>query len=125
MKYFGLKSPQRFKDKVLVTSSEVTQVELAAPTVTICTQNTTTKMAWLLTEKSTDQTDIVGQVCRGGRQIHDCVEAQTINLTSTVIGVSRGFSGEEIAGFQGSLTLTGRMLACASPSPTPSRWGQS
>ena len=101
-KYFGLKSLQRFQDqKVLVTSYEESQVDLPAPAVTICPQNSSTKMGWLHPEKITEQTDIVGQVCRGRQQIHDCVEAETINLTSTVRGVSRGFSGEEIAGVQG------------------------
>ena len=97
LQFFGLKSLQRFEDKkVLVTSSEETLVELPAPAVTICPGFS----SWLHPEKITDLTNIVGQVCNGsqGSQIHECVEAETMNGTSTVKGAARGYMGEEVFG---------------------------
>ena len=95
--YFGLDSWHKYQDeKTVVTVVEVDLGDIPAPSVTVCSLVATNYLGWTdptLNMGEFPTSEIVGVVCPGLERdkLVDCVEKNTINLTTIVKNAGKGF----------------------------------
>ena len=100
VKYFGLPSLARYQDeKTVIISSEKYFGNIPAPTVTVCAGNNNTQMGFKddwVTSQEYPTSEIVGDLCKGlqGKDIVECIERGTFNLSTSVQYAGKGILGK-------------------------------